>query len=188
MLTELSDEDIDIGSPRPFDQNATAVVTLGDIWQSNLKYTRRVFAGGENPALVIGCIYVIWQGGNTAFVWDGWRAQLRNELRQTAAEIAKRHATAPATYMPFYASMGRGMRLVNFLEVTRYILRLHRHSQMPLAARMAWALEWVHARFEMDGETDPAEIAWSINHKGFDAVSAQGAAPDILAEILGRRE
>ena len=62
--------------------------------------------------------------------------------------------------------------------MTRYVLKLHRHSQMPLAARLAWALEWVHARFDIEGETDPAEIAWSINYKGFDAAAAQGAAPD----------
>ena len=108
MLTELSDEDIDIGSPRPFDPSAAGVETLGDIWQSNLKYTRRVFAGGENPALVIGCLYVIWQGANTDFVWDGWRAQLCKELRKTAVQIAKQHAAAPTSYMPFYASTGRG--------------------------------------------------------------------------------
>jgi len=178
MFTELSDEHIDIGSPRPFDPNAAAVVRLDDIWQSNLKYTRRAFAGGEDPALVIACIYVIWQGANTDFVWDGWRAQLCRELRKTAVQVAKHHAAAPSAYMPFYASTGRGKRLITFLDMTRYVLKLHRHSQMPLAARLAWALEWVHAKFDIDGETDPAEIAWSINYKGFDAASSQGAATD----------
>lgn len=188
MFTEIRDEHRDIGVPTPFDPNAAAVVPLDEIWQSNLKFTRRVFAGGTDPALVIGCIYVTWQGANTEYVWDGWRSQLSKEFKSTAAEVEKSHAIAPTKFVPFYAPKGRSQRLVTLFDMTRYMLGLHRHNQMQLAARMAWALEWVHARFDMDGETNPAEIAWSISHRGFDAVAAQGGARDSFAEILGRKE